>query len=103
LGGPRTPLLLVPGFIPFVLVGFVVRKGRLATLGFLICAAVSGGGWRVLSAVPGFGMIRFGFTWVFLSPFFLAWAGAAGCDAIVNAGVIGDKARRAAMWFVTAS
>lgn len=102
LGGPRTPLLLVPGFIPFVLVGFAVRKGRLAALGFAICAFVSGGGWRLLSAVPGFGMIRFGFTWVFLAPFFLAWAGAAGCDAVLNPRVVGDRARRAARWLVAA-
>lgn len=102
LGGPRTPLLIIPGFVAFVLVGFVVPKGRLGTVGFLICAFVSSGGWRFLRVVPGFGMIRFGFTWMFLAGFFLAWVGAAGCDAVLHPGAIGERSRRVARWVVAA-
>lgn len=102
-GGPKTPFLVVPGLVGFSLIGFFVPKARLAALGFAICAFISGGGWRLLSVVPGFGMVRFGLTWVFLGAFFIGWAGAAGCDAVVNEGVIGDRARRAARWFVAST
>jgi hypothetical protein len=95
-GGPRTPFLVVPGFIAFAVIGLLVPKGRLAAAGFVTCAIIFSGGWRLFKLVPGFGLIRFPLTWVFLTFFYVAWAGAAGCDAVVRRGVLSDRKRAVA-------
>lgn len=78
-------LVVVPGLIPFAIVGFLSPRAREASVGMITCWLVGNGGWRLLRHLPGFSMIRFPLVWVLLATFYVAWLGALGCDAVLRA------------------
>jgi hypothetical protein len=73
-----------PAFLAFIAVGFLQKRARAALMGFAACFIISQGGWKVLRLLPGFSMLRFPYLWYFLSPFFVAWVAAIGCDTFVR-------------------
>jgi hypothetical protein len=81
-GGPL--LLAAPGVFGFALVSVMSRRARPALVGSLACFFIGNGGWRLLRLLPGFGMVRFPFVWVYFATFYFAWMVAVGCDEFLR-------------------
>jgi hypothetical protein len=73
----------VPGLAALALAG-ATRRSIAPAAGFLFCALLVLGGWRLLRLVPGFGAARLPGTWALLTQFFVAWLVACGADGLTR-------------------
>jgi len=97
------PIVVLPGFIVFAVLGFWLPRARVAAAGFAACWLMGAGGWKLLRYLPGFSMVRFPLGWVLLSMFFVAWLAAIGCDAVERPEGLGPRLRKASFFLVAAS
>jgi hypothetical protein len=90
-GGPL--LLAAPGVCGFAAISLISRRARPALVGSLACLVIGNGGWKILRLLPGFGMVRFPFVWVYFATFYFAWMAALGCDELLRSGTLTGRRR----------
>jgi hypothetical protein len=99
-----TPILLTaPAMFGFAVVSLLTRRARPALIGSFACFIMGNWGWKVLRYVPGFGMVRFPFVWLYFAAFYFAWTAALGCDAVIRGEGLPGRRRTFAAWLLAAN
>ncbi len=75
---------LFPGLVALSVIGTTTRRARTALAGTLALSVMASTGWLLLGKLPGFGMIRFPWVWLFIGSFYLAWLAAAGAQLVTE-------------------
>lgn len=76
--------ILFPTLAPFAYIAPADRRCVPAAAGIALCGVMGTGGWALLKALPGFSMIRFPWTWVFVLPVYMGWLAAVGYQSLLD-------------------